>query len=93
MLERVMFRFPNNAQAERNTVGDQIVKLDEELNEVAYAWACECDSSSDRVLEELWDLIQAAEGVLNKFDEADVIRAYCAVLEKCEKRGDYERCE
>lgn len=90
-MERLLYRFPSNAQAERNTVGDQILKLDEELNEVAKAWACECGSSNDRLIEELWDLIQVAEGVLRKFDESDVVRCYGLVLEKCAKRGDYER--
>ena len=92
-MGRFLYRFPNNAQAERNTVGNQILKLDEELNEVAKAWACECGSSNDRLIEEVLDLIQTAEGVLRKFDESDVLRCYWTVLKKCGKRGDYERAE
>lgn len=84
-----MYRFEENKRAARASFGDQLNKLSEELTEVYDAFI---DGEPDsRLIEELWDVIQAAEGCLRKFDENAVSKGLTFVHAKSFERGDYER--
>ena len=82
-----LYRFPENKRAADARLDEQVQKLFEEFLEVVDAHANgEPDS---RVIEELWDVIQAVEGCFRKFDENDVLNGLRFVLRKSEERGDY----
>lgn len=79
--------FPENKKAEAASKLDQALKVKEEGGEV---FSAVLDNESDmRVLEETWDAIQAAEGLLRKFPVSKVMAAKARVIVKCTKRGDY----
>lgn len=82
-----LYRFPANKEAAALDLGEQIDKMAEELDEVKRAFvACEGEA---RIIEELWDYIQAGEGALRKFHERDVERGRLGVFLKCQQRGNY----
>ena len=82
-----LYRFPANKEAAALDLGEQIDKMAEELAEVKAAFvACEGEA---RIIEELWDFIQAGEGALRKFHERDVERGRLGVFLKCKQRGNY----
>ena len=85
-LEERLYRFPENLKAKENTYSNQLSKIEEECEEVAEAWV---DDGDGRVIEELWDLIQAAEGMLRKYPAEKVWAGRSLVISKCEDRGDY----
>lgn len=83
-----MYRFEENKRAVRASFGDQLNKLSEELTEVCDAFI---DGEPDsRVIEELWDVIQAAEGCLRKFAYSAVLKGLIFVRKKSRERGDYQ---
>ena len=83
-----LYRFPENKRAARASFGDQLNKLSEELTEVCDAFI---DGEPDsRVIEELWDVIQAAEGMLRKFAYSAVLKGLVFVRKKSRERGDYQ---
>lgn len=81
-----VYRFPENQRAEALTLGKQIKYIQNEANEVVGAYIHE---GPERIIEELWDTVQAAEGALRKFAYPAVVAGYYGVVEKCEGRGDY----
>lgn len=82
-----LYSFPENRRAARETVSGQLCKLQEEAGEASAAYVDK--EGAARVVEEVLDTIQAAEGVLRKFDQALVLACYSDVVEKCRSRGDY----
>ena len=82
-----VYRFPENQRAKSFTLGNQLEYVKDEAKEADDAWYYE--ESDERVIEELWDVIQTVEGALRKFAYGHVVNGWYAVREKCEKRGDY----
>ena len=86
-MKQRIYRFPANQRAQAATLSGQLLKIMEEAREVLQAY--DEKEGSARVIEELWDLIQAAEGALRKFPLSDVIKGFILVKLKSRKRGDY----
>lgn len=84
-----MYLFPENQRAAAQTLGAQLGKLAEETAEAVAAY--DDGEGSARVIEELWDVIQAAEGALRKFKKIDVCFGMIRVAVKCSMRGDYRK--
>ena len=83
-----LYRFPSNNRAEAETLGAQLGKLAEETAEAVAAYNDgECPA---RIIEEVWDVIQAAEGVLRKFGPPAVTMGLAFVKAKSIERGDYD---
>lgn len=90
LTERV-FRFPSNKRAERNDLKGQLNYVIDEAVEAAEAYRdCEGDH---RIIEELWDTVQAAEGALRKFPRRKVVVGLARVKFKSLHRGDYGKTE
>lgn len=79
------YRFPANKRAKENTLNDQVAKVREEGVEVYRACM---DWDEDAMLEEVMDVIYAAEGILRKYDKKKVEEAYEKVVQKARDRGD-----
>ena len=86
--ERIVYRFPPNLQAAASLDFRQIKKVQECAKKLEDAYSE--DDTPRWMVEQAWDLIQAAEGVLRKYSDEEVLRGYCAVMQKCQKRGDFE---
>jgi hypothetical protein len=86
-----IYRFPANKRAESAFMSDQLRKVREEAGEAYSAYVYE--EGSSRIVEELWDTIQAVEGALRKFPLPDVIKGLAVVKIKSRHRGDYKRGE
>ena len=82
-----MNRFPDNQKAAAQSLGAQLGKVTEETREAVAAY--DDGEGSARVIEELWDVIQAAEGALRKFGPLAVLKGLVRVKLKCFARGDY----
>lgn len=82
------YRFPENQRAAAQTLGAQLGKLAEETAEAVAAF--NDGESPARIIEETWDVIQAAEGVLRKFGVPAVMMGYVFVQAKSIERGDYD---
>lgn len=89
MRKPSVYRFPANKRAEAATLAGQLRKLLEECFEVLEAYE---DNEGDvRIIEELWDVIQAAEGALRKFPLLAVLKGLAMVKIKSRQRGDYRK--
>lgn len=86
LTERV-FRFPSNRRAERTDLKGQLNYVVEEAIEAAEAFRD--NEGEHRIIEELWDTVQAAEGALRKFPLRKVIVGLARVKLKSLHRGDY----
>ena len=90
-----LYRFPANSRAEVATFEEQMDKTHREAHEVLSAWISE--EGEERLIEELWDTIHAAEGALRKFKPQQVRDGYFMVMAKNNERGDYDteavRCD
>ena len=84
-----IYRFPANRRAEAATLAGQLRKLLEETREALEAY--EGKEGEERIIEELWDVIQAAEGALRKFPLLAVIKGLAMVKIKSRQRGDYRK--
>lgn len=84
-----MYRFPENQRAAAQTLGAQLGKLAEETAEAVAAY--DDGEGRMRVIEELWDVIQAAEGALRKFSMIYVLKGLALVKIKSHRRGDYRK--
>ena len=84
-----LYRFPKCSKASHNPESTQIVKVLEEVYELAEAHNEDCFDSWS-ILEETWDVIHAAEGVLRKYTKEQVEAAREAVEVKNRNRGYYE---
>lgn len=82
-----VYRFPENQRAAAQTLGAQLGKVAEETREAVAAF--DGAEGDDRIIEELWDVIQAAEGALRKFHPARVSLGLVYVVFKSIMRGDY----
>lgn len=82
-----VYRFPSNANAAAGDMDTQLGKAFEELHEIARAYFM--GEGPARVIEEAWDLMQVAEGILRKYDPEQVESGRLFVLDKCTARGDY----
>lgn len=81
-------QFPENKKAKSLSIEQQARKITEEANEVFLA---AIDGESDeRILEECFDVIQAVEGILRRYDRETINRVHDAVRDKCRARGDYD---
>ena len=85
------YRFPLNRRAKKLSLTNQVGYIEGELEEVKTA-ILRIEGNS-RVLEELWDVIQAAEGALRKVPLIDVVKGLARVKLKSAHRGDYARWE
>lgn len=90
--EDPMYRFPPNRRASDATLRAQVLKVQEEARELAEACDAATDSyGRDHAVEEAWDVIQAAEGVIRKLAgmgaSAEAGLAYVYLKDKA--RGDY----
>lgn len=83
-----MYRFEENKRATRASLDEQIDKLFEEVAEVRDAYRN--GEPAHRLVEELWDVIQAAEGCLRKFAHSAVLKGLIFVRKKSRERGDYQ---
>ena len=83
-----VFRFPPNRRARQTALLDQLHYAKAEAEEAIEAE--ERGEGADRVIEETWDVIQAAEGVLRKFTLVQVVKGFARVKLKSLHRGDYE---
>ena len=84
-----LYQFPSCIKAEKASTSAQIVKLLEEVVEVADAYEHDC-FDYQRILEETWDVIHTAEGILRKHAILQVEAARKAVEEKNRARGYYD---
>ena len=82
-----LYRFPANSRAEASILAVQILHAKDEINEVIEATM----ESPERIIEELWDTIQACEGALRKFKTQQVRDGYYLVMGKNNERGDYSK--
>ena len=85
-----IYRFPKCTKAEQSTASTQIVKVLEEVHELAEV---QNDDPFDtvRIIEETWDVIHAAEGVLRKYQPALVEFVRDSVEHKNRERGYYDK--
>ena len=90
-MKDTLYRFPSNKRAEAETLGAQLGKLAEETAEAVAAY--NNGESPARIIEETWDVIQAAEGVLRKFGILAVMMGLAFVKAKSIERGDYVEAE
>ena len=83
-----LYNFPACVQAEQSSIDHQVRKVEEEADEL---WDEIARSPRDdaRILEETWDVIHAAEGVLRKYTIHEVYNAMKAVEAKNRERGYY----
>ena len=82
-----VYMFPENLRAKEATLDKQLRKVMEEAGE---AWfAHDKGEGDDRIIEELWDVVQAAEGALRKFPKMGVLKGFAVVRLKGHRRGDY----
>lgn len=86
---RDLYMFPENLRAKESTLDKQLRKVMEEAGE---AWFAHDKAEGDeRIIEELWDVVQAAEGALRKFPKRSVLKGFAVVKLKGHRRGDYRR--
>lgn len=83
-----LYRFPANSRAEAATLAEQILRTDDEIHEAVLA---AMEEGPERIIEELWDTIHAAEGALRKYKPQQVRDGYYLVMAKCNRRGDYSK--
>lgn len=83
----MMFGFPENTRAVPLSMLEQAMAVEEEARELLLAIVN--GEPRERVLEECWDVVQAAEGVLRKFPAQEAAAARDFVEDKCRRRGDY----
>lgn len=86
-MKRSPYRFPKNKRAADAFIWAQLEKVVEEAEEAYLAHHyLEGDA---RIIEETWDVIVAAEGVLRKFKLRDVLIGMARVRIKNKQRGDW----
>jgi hypothetical protein len=90
-MKEHVYRFPENRRADAASMSDQLRKVREEACEAHCAYIYE--EGSGRIIEELWDVIQAAEGALRKFPLPEVVKGLALVKIKSRHRGDYRKAE
>lgn len=83
------YRFPPNRRAERLKLLEQIEYIRQEVEEARQALLL--GEGDDRVIEELWDVVQTTEGGLRKFPRWRVMVGHARVKLKSLMRGDYGR--
>lgn len=84
-----IYRFPANKKAENVCLSNQAYKVGEEARELIDATNSPYLDEM-HIIEEAWDVIQAAEGVLRKYPDTLLESMHKAVIEKCRARGDYD---
>lgn len=82
------YQFKANKRATEATLGQQVEKLVEEVEEVVEEFQRE-PFGTDDLLVETWDVIFTAEGILRKFNKDQVQQARDRVVEKAKRRGDF----
>lgn len=85
-----IYRFPKCAKAESNPESTQIIKVLEEVYELSEAYNVD-PFDSVRIIEETWDIIHAAEGVLRKYQIELVEYVRESVEQKNRERGYYDK--
>lgn len=85
-----IYQFPKCTKAESNPESTQIVKVLEEVHELMEVQNDD-PFNSERIIEETWDVIHAAEGVLRNY-RRDVVEAIRDnVVQKNRERGYYDK--
>lgn len=85
-----LYRFPRCTKAECAPCSTQVVKVLEEVYELVEVQ--NNDPFDDlRILEETWDVIHAAEGVLRKYQVELVEHMRESVEQKNRERGYYDK--
>lgn len=85
-----IYRFPANRRAKQTGTLEQADYVKFEAQELDEAVDLSDNDCELHIIEEAWDVIQAAEGVLRKYPDALVEYMHKAVIEKCRARGDYD---
>ncbi len=85
-----LYRFPCCTKASKAPVSTQTVKILEEVHELAEVQNND-PFDAGRILEEAWDVIHAAEGVLRKYATDLVEEARDYVEMKNRERGYYDK--
>lgn len=83
-----LYNFPACVQAEQSSIDHQVRKVEEEADEL-WDEIARSPRYDARILEETWDVIHAAEGVLRKYTIHEVYNAMKAVEAKNQERGYY----
>lgn len=83
----MILNFPANTRAVPQSLLEQAIAVESEARELLAAIVA--GEARERVLEECWDVVQAAEGVLRKFPAQEAAAARDAVEAKCRARGNY----
>jgi hypothetical protein len=86
---RPSFLFPQNHEASIITPAYQALKIAEEAGELC-AEVYKTPDNPTAICREAWDVIQAAEGLLRNYSDVYWKNAFQDVLDRCNKRGDYE---
>lgn len=89
MTNKDVYRFPECTLASNAPESTQCIYVLGEVHELLQAENEDCFDSV-RILEETWDVIHAAEGVLRKYPTSLVKHIRNVVEEKNRKRGYYE---
>ena len=78
--------FPANLRAQRATGSEQVRKLEEEFGEYMEALR---ERDTENEVEELLDLLIAADNLLDKYDGEAVRQGIAAQMLKGRERGDW----
>lgn len=81
------YRFPSNKRAEITSPLEQAHYVSLEAKELVSA--IENNEGDMRAIEEAWDVIIAAEGVLRKYPTSKVLAGSARVRIKNQRRGDW----
>lgn len=82
-----IYRFPKTRHVDEMPLGRRMSMVEEELYEAQRAFWREED---DDVVEALWLVIQAAEGVLRGFSAMAVMKGLARAKVRSLRRGDYD---
>lgn len=85
-----IYRFPKCTKAEKSPESTQIIKVLEEVHELSEVYNAD-PFDSVRIIEEAWDIIHAAEGVLRKYQMGLVEYVRESVEQKNRERGYYDK--
>lgn len=83
----MIMNFPENTRAVPQSLLEQAMAVEDEARELLAAIIA--GEPRERILEECWDVVQAAEGVLRKFPVQEAAAARDFVEDKCRRRGNY----
>ena len=89
MPKEDLYSFAPNTKAAHVTLEQQALKVVEEALEVLDA--VDGGEEPKRIREECFDVIQAVEGVLRRYEDEECYLSRAQVKLKCMRRGDYQK--